>query len=419
MGFIIHFRSSMKQKVSTGFAVSIIFILAAFLGGIFWMMGRQKAADTPVAVVQDMPQASDASAKQAEDKAAREKKIIELSAKWSSFGVGEWSDHELFDTGISAISPVKSDIVHYVPNSKWSADAVPIYAGVESMHGSLSVDHKNTKLYGSADVTVFDKKLASGDDLEQFIVAQGKAIHENYCKKFGNDDMRYEDGKCHTEISNVKKLSDTMIVWNENFIGSPDILSVALSDGSILNLQSGQDSSSETDWMAFLQDIAATAQVGVITSNNQSVQSGKVSYENKEFGFSLELPASWKEYKVFVKEWDADVTSIDVSLPTSDIENTPSTPGYSSVMALRVQSMKSWDEMIGSEECKENPKSPMIGCFSDQDVVGRTDKYVITGQGPQWLPDDVNPLIPQECRFPDAAGAHSYTDCLKTGFKSL
>lgn len=61
----------MQRKINTGFAISIIIILAIFFGGIFWMMEEKNIADAPETqsqATQTIPQATNVAEKQTEQK---------------------------------------------------------------------------------------------------------------------------------------------------------------------------------------------------------------------------------------------------------------------------------------------------------------------------------------------------------------
>jgi hypothetical protein len=179
--------------------------------------------------------------------------------KWAALGIVDWSDHEVFSTGITAMTPKKNALVQYAEEKK-SVDST------RTVFGRMTINSKNTKLWGTVSVSTFQDTVDKGTDFEQFIRAQGKIIHEDYCKQYGVDDIRYSDGVCHADISHVRKISDTVIAWNEDFISSPEIVSVRMSDGRVINFQGSQDNSSDEDLTALIEDIAKTARLNVVVN---------------------------------------------------------------------------------------------------------------------------------------------------------
>lgn len=248
-------KKYMQQKISVEFGLSIAIVCVTIFGGVFWLMQRQSAIDDETAVSMNI----EATSTQTPLNTTIAFELSETVSidKWTSFGISDWSNYEIFSTGIIAITPKKNTLVHYA-EEKGSPDSTRM------VFGYMTIDAKNTKLWGTVSVSAFRDTIDKSSDLEQFIRAEGKTIHEDYCKQYGVDDVRYGDGVCHTDISHVRKISDTVMAWNEDFIGSPDIISVLVSDGRVINFQIGQDNSSDDDMIALIEDIAKTAQVNPV-----------------------------------------------------------------------------------------------------------------------------------------------------------
>lgn len=238
----------MKQKISLEYGLSIAIVCATVVGGMLWYMNRESIVDDAT-VMTDTAPSSQTPADTAVIPVPVQTVAIE---KWAALGIADWSDHEVFSTGITAMTPKKNAIVQYIEEKK-SVDST------RTVFGYMTINSKNTKLWGTVSVSTFREMIGNGGDLEQFIRAQGKIIHEDYCKQYGVDDIRYSDGVCHTDISHVRRISDTVIAWNEDFISSPEIVSARMSDGRVINFQSSQDNSSDEDLIALIEDIAKTA----------------------------------------------------------------------------------------------------------------------------------------------------------------
>jgi len=109
-------------------------------------------------------------------------------------------------------------------------------------------------LYGMAMMSATN--ISDDQTIKDWIIKTSRKIHENYCKEFGTWDIRKEkdDGKCSTKINYIKELPNGF-VWNNDFIGEPQIVSIKI-PGYILNFELGQDQSE--DLLDFVIDIAET-----------------------------------------------------------------------------------------------------------------------------------------------------------------
>jgi hypothetical protein len=169
---------------------------------------------------------------------------------------------------VALILPADSDkftiIAPPVPAPQGYQEELGTYWGM--LHAPFpSQDAGSGALYGNATVsyiTVSQEPLRLSD----WIVSASKSIHEDYCKKYGMSDIRSEDGSSNAECPKTLNIMKTFstgsgetlleeIVWNNGFIGEPQIISVKI-PGTILNFKLSQDQSE--NFKAFMEDIAKT-----------------------------------------------------------------------------------------------------------------------------------------------------------------
>ena len=134
--------------------------------------------------------------------------------------------------------------------------------------------------------------------------------------------------------------------------------------------------------------------------NNQPNSSTGIVYTNPEFGFKLNLPAGWDNYKVSVQKSTTQkgYTNIHVLLPTTDaswpghyISDTETMKGYVSMFAIGAWDASLWNQEKNSKDCKNDPNP---GCLNESAVVAKNNKYVFDITGAQDYPSDLQAMIP-------------------------
>jgi hypothetical protein len=252
------------HKISTGFAVSVLLVIALTIGGIFWLIGEKNKMIVDYGVQEEIDRdginflptvptvpkllMSDASSQ-----------VAFLQQKWAVSGLDIWSTRNLFGQDIDVVSPREGTFVQY---SK--AESLTTFFDVVYFAGHINIGNlanlDESKMWGIINVSVFRERISQGQSLEDFLRVQGKIDHERYCKKYGNADERFpKDTHCHTEIVDVIQKDNGVVLWADGYISSPPHLSKALPDNRVLDFQLGQDGSDGTQWMNFAQDILATA----------------------------------------------------------------------------------------------------------------------------------------------------------------
>jgi hypothetical protein len=153
-------------------------------------------------------------------------------------------------------------------------------------------------------------------------------------------------------------------------------------------------------------------------------QPDKVVYENKEFGFSLELPVSWEGYRV-----EQIQGGYKMLLPTRDKEfrdeSTMTSDGisYATVAILNLEDVSSWEYRKNTPDCKLHPGSGTLDCPNEKKVIIKTDNTVFSVDLPQAFPVDFGVLLPSELKpqtnMVGAADFYAFADFFKKGFKIL
>jgi hypothetical protein len=195
---------------------------------------------------------------------------------------------------------------------------------------------------------------------------------------------------------------------------------------------------SEGGWELFRFKMDAIAKTFKLLNQMSSY---KVVYENKEFGFSLELPMSWKGYTVKTTEWNEslkkwdnykitprkwdDNIAINFYFPTNDATG-DGKPGQASLLTLYVESQQSWNQY---PDCKTNYEKALgeHGCPREDQKIGETADYVMTAVGAQWAPDDlvsINRDLVGDVSAKEGTSQYfkqlsGYIEYLKKGFKTL
>jgi len=245
-----------SKKIMSG----IVLLLVIVIGGIFWLKIKRAHAPNDQQLVAQQT-TSDRTELQLQPKNSQQPReadsitqIQVLSTKWAKFGLTQWEEKELLSSGIVGIFPIDSKVFKITTTK----DSGLHDTELGSLIGQISVPHvSDDKLFGDSQIST--NQIADRDTLESWINKKGVTIHQNYCKKYGVDDMRYPGNKtCITKISISKKVSDNVILWNTNFIGSPDILSVLVGK-TIISFELSQFISEEkVNFKDFIQDIALT-----------------------------------------------------------------------------------------------------------------------------------------------------------------
>lgn len=152
-------------------------------------------------------------------------------------------------------------------------------------------------------------------------------------------------------------------------------------------------------------DAAMTSSFRVL---GEEPQTDAVVYENKEAGFSLDLPQSWKDYRVY----DSKDYGLEVMLPTNE-------PGWDGGVAAQDSSLKNYAAIVTIEitpnatfdaDVKKYCAYPNPSCVSDL-VIGKTLTHTVI----------MRPAgdIPQEKDFQNKWLATGYTHENPLGYISF
>lgn len=128
-------------------------------------------------------------------------------------------------------------------------------------------------------------------------------------------------------------------------------------------------------------------------------------YENKEYGFQIELPKGWEAYKIKLeKNPDFQGASyLHVMLPIADPgvgeENRVTNekyPGYTSMFAITIWNKNVWDAHL--KECTDKADEGVAEgpgyCPNTDEVAGSNSDYVLTATFGQDYPKDAQLYIP-------------------------
>jgi hypothetical protein len=187
-------------------------------------------------------------------------------------------------------------------------------------------------------------------------------------------------------------------------------------------------------WLMGKRNIADTSVVETMQPISNAVQQpagqtipqpDKVVYENKEFGFSLELPASWKGYMTYEVKGSFGQKYITFLLPAKENdlatwlvgENMPEYDYYAPIVDIVVDTKINFTKERASEkqDCigktmGTSPDCPIIP------VIGEVGKYVVYGHRVDAPPpadfDDKVSAVGDIANF-------GFADFLKKGFKLI
>lgn len=151
---------------------------------------------------------------------------------------------------------------------------------------------------------------------------------------------------------------------------------------------------------------------------SQKTDSGKIVYENKEFGFSLELPKSWDHQytsSVYGRPMGLKASMVSIDLPKEE----GSEPEYLPILEILVFDRKDWDEGRVDADCRANLQ--MSYCFDEGRVLGKDDKYVFALGPVAVVPlyNKINSLLPDFMFSGRAQYPNQDVDFFKRGFKFI
>ena len=116
------------------------------------------------------------------------------------------------------------------------------------------------------------------------------------------------------------------------------------------------------------------------TQSVQSPEQKNVSlYSNPDFGFKIQLPLDFADYKTKSFSIDTDTTRISFFIPTTDksFKETNAFPekefmsGYSEFFIIDAMTINSWNKFLA--DCKSGKQE--MGCITEADLIGKNKQF--------------------------------------------
>ena len=351
----------MEKNISTGFGITVIFLIAVFLAVAFYFSGRTDEIYS--FLNQDKSSVCTEEAKICPDGSAvgRTGVNCEFAAcpGKSAADISSWKTYQSTEFGYEIKYPTSFG-EPFSPHNSGNPIAI-----VSQQTPGLSVQ-----------VQFFLIAFGPINNLEEAykISIRGNSYQEKYKKSItfnGTPAIEYAG------INNSKDVHALVGILNGEYFD--------------LVLESKNYSKANS----LFQDIFANFKA---IGNKTAPISDNLIYKNTDYGFQVTLPKGWEKYQVSIQrdKGDNKHTYFYFMLPTTekswvgayDKNTGKAIPGMVDIFVITANDLATWNTDLNSKECKENPNP---SCPYEGSVVGKNGQYVFDASyGNGLLPPDVD-----------------------------